>query len=134
MHVIGKKYYCCIDLTFLQMVFNFFDNSAIVFILSLSLKDFCIVSPSMSNSVSSPSFHKFNLLFKASKWSLDFEFLAGFWRSKFGMTMIALNATSCKGKLCIQELTNRVVSSMYCLPDLPDQSKKIFFLQKTTLS
>ena len=68
----------------------FFDNSAIVFIGLLLLKDFCIVSPSMRNFVSSPSFHKFNLLFKASK--------------------------------------------MYYFPDLPDESKKIFFLQKTTLS
>ena len=55
----------------------------------------------MSNSVSSASFLKFNLLFKASEWSFDFEFLAGFWRSKFGMAMITLNATSCKGELCI---------------------------------
>ena len=49
------------------------------------------------------------------------------------MTVIALNATSCKGELCIQELMNRVVSLMYYFPDLPDGSKKIFFLQKTAL-
>ena len=50
----------------------------------------------MSNSVSPPSSHKSNLLFKTFKWPFDFEFLDGSWRGKFDMTMIALNATSCK--------------------------------------
>ena len=29
----------------------------------------------MNNYVSSPAFHKSNILFKVSKWSFDFEFL-----------------------------------------------------------
>ena len=85
----------------------------------------------MSNCVSSPSFRKFILVFNPSKLSFDFEFLAGF---KFGTTMIALNATCYKDELCIQELINRVVCSMYCFRDLPDGRKKIFFLQETFLS
>ena len=63
----------------------------------------------MSNSASPPSSHKSNLLFKTFKWPFDFEFLDDSWRGKFDMTMIALNATSCKDESCIQKLTTQQV-------------------------
>ena len=88
----------------------------------------CIVSPSTSNSVSS-SLRK-SSLFKAFNWFFDFKFLPGFWRSKFGMSMIALNATSCKGELCFQEYINLAVSSIYWFQDILYGKQKIFFLQK----
>ena len=84
-----------IHITFLDIVFFLFlDNSAIVFILLLSLKDFCIVSLLYEQLCQYSPFHKSNLLFKAFKWYSDFEFLDGPSRRKFGVTMIALNATS----------------------------------------
>ena len=74
----------------------------------------------MSNSVSSSSFRISNLLSKASKWSFDFDFLDGFWRSKFGWTTIALNATSTES--CIHELISRVEKINQL--DLLDENKK----------
>ena len=57
-------------------------------------KSFSILSPSNSDSSISLYVHWSMHCSNAFKWSLEFSFWHGFWRTKLGIVMIALNAVS----------------------------------------
>ena len=48
--------------------------------------------PSNVNSLRLPSFQACNLLSRQAMWSFIFDLRCGFWRSRIGMTTVALRA------------------------------------------
>ena len=84
------------------------------------------------NSLRLASFQACNLLSRQAMWSFVFDLQCGFWRSKIGMTMVALRAID-----SIEEAEakaeNRLESSRTnSLPLLPISILKLFNLQWTT--
>ena len=111
----------------LMLQLNFVDILLTVDVVLLVFKHFWIVSSSFSDSAGSTDSQCSTLLSNALRSSFDFDFCESFCSSRFGVTIIALNAISFRGESCRHLFISLETSSINFLPTFPDGSKKRFF-------
>ena len=91
-----------------------------------------MVLPSSVNSLRLPSFQACNLLSRQAMWSFVFDLRCGFWRSRIGMTTVALRAIDSIEEAEAKAENRRESSRTNSLPLLPTGTLKLFNLQWTT--
>ena len=98
------------------------------------LVNFCwMVLPSSSKVGMSPCCHSDNRLSRHFMWSFTFDLLCGFWRSRWGITITAVNATDLRGVDSPNALSNLDDSYMNSSPTFPEGIRNTFlFLLKTS--